>query len=65
MTVGSQVKACFSSIKSAEATMLILANKTQNEETIKALKEANQLLVEVKNDLKNQVIFLKREEPQY
>jgi len=65
MTVGSQVKGCFASIKSAEASLEILANKSQDTETQQAYKEALDLIKEVKRDLDKQVIFLSREEPQY
>lgn len=65
MTVSSQVKVCYSSIKSAEATIQMLANKTQNKQTITAYKQAAQILSEVKVDLQEQVMYLLREEPQY
>lgn len=65
MTVGSQVKSCFSSIKSAEATIQLLAKKTQHEETRKVFEDALKMISEVKDDLQKQVIFISREEPQY
>ena len=65
MTVGSQVKGCFSSIKSAEATLDILANKTQDEEAIEAFNQAQTILSEVKEDMQKQIMFISREEPQY
>lgn len=65
MTVGSQVKGCFASIKSAEASLEILANKAQDNDTEQAYKEALNLIKEVKDDLDKQIIFLSREEPQY
>src|SRR5690625_5675278 len=55
MTVGSDVKSCFSSIKSAEATLDILANKTQSLETKQVFEEAQQLITQVKDDLQKQV----------
>lgn len=65
MTVGSQVKSCFSSIKSAEATLEHLANKTQHKESKQAYEKAAALVSEVKKDLEKQVTFLTWEEPQY
>lgn len=65
MTVGSQVKSCFSSIKSAEATLEILANKTKSQEAKEAFENTRNTLTEVKSDLEKQVIALGVEEPQY
>jgi NifU-like protein involved in Fe-S cluster formation len=65
MTVGSQVKSCFSSIKSAEATLELLANKTQHQQAKEAFEETRNLVTEVKDDLQKQVIQLGTEEPQY
>lgn len=65
MTVSSQVKGCFSSVKSAEATLAILANKTQVEEAKKAYEAASLLLSDIKTDLKKQVLFLALQESQY
>jgi len=65
MTVGSQVKSCFASIKSVEATLTILANKTQSEEIKQAYETAEQIVKEIKDDLQQQVIFISTEEPQY
>lgn len=65
MTVGSQVKSCFSSIKSAEATISLLANKTRDEQTKQLYDQTNTIISEIKNDLEKQVIRLAQEEPQY
>lgn len=65
MTVGSQVKGCYSSIKSAEATLGILANKTKSQEAKEAFENTEKVLTEIKNDLEQQVIALGIEEPQY
>lgn len=65
MTVGSQVKSCFSSIKSAEATLNLLANKTTDQEKEQAFKNTQQIIIEIKEDLQKQVIQLAKEEPQY
>lgn len=65
MTIGSQVKSCFSSIKSAEATISLLTNKAQDEQTKQIYEETNTIIAEIKNDLQQQVIRLTQEEPQY
>lgn len=65
MTVGTDVKSCYSSIKSVEATLEILANKTQEQQTRETFKHVQQLIAEVKDDLQKQVLYLSREEPQY
>lgn len=65
MTVGSNVKSCYFAIKIAEATLAQLAVKSTNERSKEAYKEAEQLLSEVKADLKEQILFLAREESQY
>lgn len=65
MTVSSQVKGCFSSIKNIEATLETLANKTQDQEAKKAFKEVQNTMWTVKSDLENQVLYLTKEEPQY
>lgn len=65
MTVGSQVKSCFASIKSAEATIMMLAEKTQDEKTKQTLTNAQHTVSEIKDDLQKHVLFLSREEPQY
>lgn len=65
MTVGTNVKRCFFSIKSAEATLEQFILKTNIAETKQAYKQARQILTEVKTDLEKQVIFLAKEEQQY
>lgn len=65
MTVGSDVKSCYFSIKSAEATLQLLKEKTTNEESKQAFQQAEELITAVRQDLHKQVLFLTREEPQY
>lgn len=65
MTVGSQVKGCYATVKNIEATIAMLKSKTQKEEARQAFHEAEKLLSEVKDDLSLQVIKLAKEEPQY
>ena len=65
MTVGSQVKSCFSSIKSAEATINILKSNSQNEQSKQVFNNVEKIITEIKNDLQKQVMYLSREESQY
>ncbi|WP_284139303.1 MULTISPECIES: DUF1657 domain-containing protein [unclassified Virgibacillus] len=65
MTVGSDVKTCFASIKSIEATLTGLAVQTTENETRKLFESVNQIIKEIKVDLDKQVIMLSNEEPQY
>ena len=65
MTVGSEVKSCYASVKSAEATLKILANKTQDQQTKETFEQVQKLISEIKEDLQKQVMYLAREEPQY
>lgn len=65
MTVGSEVKSCYSSIKSIEATLNILANKTQDQQIKEIFGQTQQIISEVKDDLEKQVMYLSLEEPQY
>lgn len=65
MTVGSQVKTCYASIKNIEATLGILANQTNEIEARNAYRDTAEIITEIKNDLEKQVLMLAREEPQY
>ncbi|WP_100011132.1 DUF1657 domain-containing protein [Lentibacillus sediminis] len=65
MTVGSQVKSCYSSLKNVEATLDVLANQAQKQESQQAFFTASQAITEIKTDLQQQVIQLTKEEPQY
>lgn len=65
MTVGSQVKGCYSSIKSVEASLEILANKVQDEQAKQVFEQVEQIISDVKKDLHYQVIELSKQEPQY
>lgn len=65
MTVGSQVKSCYSSLKNVEATLDVLANQAQKQESQQAFLTASQAITEIKKDLQQQVIQLTKEEPQY
>ncbi|API93714.1 hypothetical protein J32TS6_08260 [Virgibacillus pantothenticus] len=65
MTIGAQVKGCYSAIKSVEASLQILTAKTNEQEQQAKLKEVERIITEVKKDLRQQVIRLSKEEPQY
>jgi hypothetical protein len=65
VTVGSQVKTCYASIKNIEATLAILSNQTNELDAQKAFKETENIIKEIKLDLEKQVLLLAREEPQY
>lgn len=65
MTVGSEVKQCFATIKQIEATLQQLSLKTADQQAKQAYKEATELISNTKNELKNQIDFLQIKEPQY
>lgn len=65
MTVGSDVKSCYYSVKNAEATLEQFMLSSTSPDYQVAYREALQLLTEVKQELNEQVLFLAREEPQY
>ncbi|MFB4169530.1 DUF1657 domain-containing protein [Virgibacillus sp. JSM 102003] len=65
MTVGSQVKGCYSSVKSVEASLLTLESKTQDREARECFHEVQSIITEIKTDLEKQVIYLSQQEPQY
>lgn len=65
MTVGTDVKNSYFTIKSAEAALQMLKEKTINEESKLAFQQAEKLITVVKQDLHKQVLYLTREEPQY
>lgn len=65
MTVASQVKTCFATIKNIEATLGMLASQTNELEANKKYKETETVIREIKEDLEKQVLLLAREEPQY
>lgn len=65
MTVGSQVKSCYASIKSIEAGLAILGSQTNEAEARDAYRAIESIMREIKQDLEKQVLMLAREEPQY
>jgi len=65
MTVGSDVKQCFASLKGIEASLSSLALRTQDDESKRTLHEAMMVVHEVTKDLKKRVGELEGEEFQY
>lgn len=65
MTVGSEVRTCYATIKSIEAGLTTLAIQTNENETKQSLEKGKQLITEIKHDLDKQLIKLTNEEPQY
>ena len=60
MTVGSQVKQCFSTLKGIEASLSSLAITSQDEDTKRVFHEMMMVIEEVKKDLKVRVGQLER-----
>lgn len=65
MTVGSEVRTCYATIKSIEAGLTTLAIQTNENETKQTIEKGKQLITEIKQDLDKQLIKLTNEEPQY
>lgn len=65
MTVGSNVKSCYASIKNIEATLELLIEKSQKDESKEVYEQTKQIVAEIKSDLQQQLLYLAREEPQY
>jgi Protein of unknown function (DUF1657) len=65
MTVGSDVKQCFASLKGVEASLSSLALRTLDDESKRTLHETMMVIHVVVTDLKKRVGELEREELQY
>lgn len=65
MTVASQVKQTLASLKSAQSTLRIYSNQTQEEETVAAYKETIEVTSGIINDLEQRIKTLEFQEPQY
>ncbi len=65
MTVGSDVKQCFASLRGVEASLSSLALRTLDDESKRTLHEAMMVVHEVTKDLKKRVGELEGEELQY
>ncbi|CAI9394397.1 hypothetical protein ABW02_23440 [Niallia circulans] len=65
MTVGSDVKQCFVSLKGVEASLSSLALQTLDDDSKRSLHETMMVVHEVVTDLKKRVGELEQEEFQY
>jgi hypothetical protein len=65
MTIGSEVKQCFASLKGAEASLSSLALRTQDDESKRTLHETMIVVHEIAKDIKERIGELEREEFQY
>ena len=65
MTVGTQVKSCYFTIKQIDAGLELLASKTVNKASEEAYLQAQDTLRSIKYDLEKQIIYIENEEPQY
>lgn len=65
MTVASQVKQCFYSLKGVEENLITLSTKSTNKEAQDDLYQAALLLREVSDDINERLSKLEFEEPQY
>ncbi|CEI84474.1 hypothetical protein J18TS1_13000 [Oceanobacillus oncorhynchi subsp. incaldanensis] len=65
MTVGSQVKTCYATLKSIEAGLDLLYAASMEQDLKAAIEEASQLIKETRHDIHQQVIHIDKQEPQY
>lgn len=65
MTVGSEVRTCYATIKSIEAELSTLAVETTDNKAKETLEKSIEIIEEIKADLDKQLIMLINEEPQY
>lgn len=65
MTVGSQVKTCVASLKSAQASLEQFALSTQNQEAKTLFTNAAQDTLQIIQQVESRVRQLENEEPQY
>jgi Protein of unknown function (DUF1657) len=65
MTIGSDVKQCFASLKGVEASLSSLALRTLDDESKRTLHETMIVIHEIVTDFKKRVGELEREELQY
>lgn len=65
MTIASNVKQTFSTIKNIESQLSLLALNSTDEEAKKQFHETMLVIGNIKNDLQSRVYELERMEPQY
>ncbi|MBM7552238.1 DUF1657 domain-containing protein [Thalassobacillus pellis] len=65
MTIGAEVKQCLAMLKSMEAGLSTLALHSNDEETKRLFHEQMLVMEEIKQDIRERVSKLEREEEQY
>lgn len=65
MTVGSQVKTSYATLKSIEAGLDLLHASSTDQNLKAAIEEAAQLIKDARHDIHQQVIHIDKQEPQY
>lgn len=65
MTVGSQVKQCHYSLRSAKENLQSLSIRAGDDQAKEDLHQASVILQEVITELNERISFLESEEPQY
>ena len=65
MTVGSEVKTCYATLKSIEAGLDLLHASTTEQDLKTTIEEVSQLIKDARHDIHQQVIHLDKQEPQY
>lgn len=65
MTVGSQVKTCYATLKSIEAGLDLLHASTNEQDLKITIDEASKLIKDARQDIHQQMIHINKQEPQY
>lgn len=65
MTVGSQVKTCYATLKSIEAGLELLHASTTEQDLKKTIEDVSIILKDARHDLRQQINYIDKQEPQY
>ncbi|MCT1904780.1 hypothetical protein [Oceanobacillus sojae] len=65
MTVGSQVKTCYATLKSIEAGLDLLQASTTEQGLKTTIDETSRLIKIARQDIHQQIIHIDKQEPQY
>ncbi|WP_080874911.1 DUF1657 domain-containing protein [Oceanobacillus timonensis] len=65
MTVGSQVKTCYATLKSIEAGLDLLHASTTEQDLKNTIEEVTGFIKDARHDMHQQVIYMDKQEPQY
>lgn len=65
MTVGSQVKTCYATLKSIEAGLDLLHASTTEQDLKTTIDETSRLIKIARQDIHQQIIHIDKQEPQY